>query len=211
MTLANSFPLPEHPFPKRGEPSWDLALMYPLQGSWSVQDYLTLDAGLLVEYTNGFIRVLPMPNILHQLIVQFLFRILDDYVAVSGLGRVLLAPLPVKLTADKYREPDLVYVKHERIATLKGFPMGADLVVEVVSEGQESRNRDYDEKRLDYALARIPEYWIVDPETRSVTVLTLVGEEYKEHGVFGEQEKATSALLPALTIDVKELFARNVS
>jgi hypothetical protein len=80
MTTADMFPNPAHPYPKRGEPSWDLALMYPLQGAWSVEDYLALDSGLLVEYTDGFIRVLPMPNVLHPLIVQMLFRVLDDYV-----------------------------------------------------------------------------------------------------------------------------------
>ena len=75
MTAVNSFPIPSHPHPKRGEPVWDLALMYPPQGSWTVENYLRLDTGLLVEYTEGFIRVLPMPNLLHQWIAKFLFRL----------------------------------------------------------------------------------------------------------------------------------------
>src|SRR5687768_17499104 len=103
MSTMNSFPLPAHPSPKRGDPPWDLALMYPLQGSWSVDNYLALDAGLIVEFTSGFIRVLPMPTILHQRIEKKLFRALDDFVTTSRLGQVLLAPTPVRLTADKYR------------------------------------------------------------------------------------------------------------
>jgi len=70
--------------------------MFPFQGGWSVEDYLALDTGLLVEYTDGFIRVLPMPSLLHQLIVKFLFRMLDDFVNERELGEVLLAPLPVQ-------------------------------------------------------------------------------------------------------------------
>jgi Uma2 family endonuclease len=54
--------------------------MYPLQGGWTVQDYLRLDTGLLVEFTDGFIRVLPMPSLLHQWIVRFLFQVLSEYV-----------------------------------------------------------------------------------------------------------------------------------
>jgi Uma2 family endonuclease len=187
--------------------------MYPLQGSWTVEDYLALDTGLLVEFTNGFVRVLPMPTILHQLIVQFLFRALDDFVAASRMGHVLLAPLPVKLIGEKYREPDIVFVRPERITTLKGFPTGADLVIEVVSEGHECRDRDYIEKRTDYAAAHIAEYWIVDPQLKAVTVLSLDGDAYREHGVFSGGASANSVLLPGFNVEVHQLFARpgNVS
>ena len=184
MSTGNPLLHPSHPFPKRGEPAWDLALMFPLQGGWSVQDYLALDTGLLVEYTDGFIRVLPMPSLLHQLIVKYLFRLLDGFVLRHALGEVLLAPLPVQLAAGKYREPDLVFLRPERIRSLRGQPAGADLVMEVVSEGRENRERDYRDKRRDYAEAGIAEYWIVDPEQRKVTVLSLDGKDYREHGVF---------------------------
>jgi len=42
---------------------------------------------------------LPMPSLLHQWIVRFLFRRLDDFVNVRGLGEILLAPLPIPLSA----------------------------------------------------------------------------------------------------------------
>ena len=48
-----------------------------------------------------------------------------------------------------------------------------DLVIEVVSAGPESEKRDYEMKRRDYAGAGIDEYWIVDPQKRRITVLTL--------------------------------------
>jgi Uma2 family endonuclease len=182
--------------------------MYPLQGAWSVEDYLALDTGLLVEYAEGLIRVLPMPSILHQLIVKFLFRNLDDFVTQHSLGEVLLAPLPVLLTPDKYREPDIVFVRPEHIKSLKGFPEGADLVVEVVSEGRENRERDYTEKRREYAAAGIVEYWIVDPQERQVTVLSLSGDEYREHGVFSAGDTATSLLLAGFEVAVRDLMAK---
>lgn len=182
--------------------------MFPLQGGWSVEDYLALDTGLLVEYTDGFVRVLPMPTLLHQLIVKILFRLLDDFVQQGGLGEVLLAPLPVQLGHGKYREPDIVFLRPERMKTLRGYPVGADLVVEVVSDGEESRERDYVEKRRDYAQAGIAEYWVVDPTQRKVTVFSLAGHEYVEHGVFHAQDIATSALLPGFQVAVPDLFAQ---
>ena len=207
MSTADSFPLSTPTPSKLGEPVWDLAFMFPFQGAWTVENYLALDGGILVEYTDGFIKVLPMPTLLHQWIVRFLFRRLDAYVNERCLGEVLLAPLPVRLTATKYREPDLVFLRPERIKNWKGHPAGADLVVEVVSEGQENWQRDHVEKRAEYAAAGIAEYWIVDPQERSITVLALTDNQYQVHGQFRVGQTATSALLDAFTCDVSEVFA----
>ena len=208
MSTADSFPFSTPTPSKLGEPVWDLAFMFPFQGAWTVENYLALDGGILVEYTDGFIKVLPMPTLLHQWIVRFLFRRLDAYVNERGLGEVLLAPLPVRLTATKYREPDLVFLRPERIKNWKGHPAGADLVVEVVSEGQENWQRDHVEKRAEYAAAGIAEYWIVDPQERSITVLALTDNQYQVHGQFRVGQTATSALLDAFTCDVSEVFAK---
>lgn len=182
--------------------------MYPLQGGWSVEQYLALDGGLMVEYTDGFVRVLPMPSLLHQLIAKFVFQALDRYVSERSLGEVLFAPLPVELTPTQYREPDVVFLRPDRIRTMKGHPSGADLVVEVVSEGKENRDRDYIDKRAEYAAAGIAEYWIADPEQRTVTVLTLDGESYREHATFGVGETMDSVLLEGLTLEISEVFSK---
>lgn len=62
-------------------------------------------------------------------------------------------------------------------------------------------------KREEYALARIPEYWIVDPEVGQITVLTLDGETYVVHGEFKRGEQATSKLLPGFAVDVATALA----
>lgn len=62
-------------------------------------------------------------------------------------------------------------------------------------------------KRQEYAQAGIPEYGIVDPQMKQITVLTLNHEEYAEHGVFGEGEQAMSVLLPGFGVDVAAAFA----
>ena len=120
-----------------------------------------------------------------------------------------MAPLPVLLTPRKYREPDILFLKPQRIKKWKGQPTGADLVVEVVSEGKENWERDYVEKRKDYAeAAGFHEYWIVDPQERKITVLTLADKVYCELGVFAPGETAASVLLSGFTCNVRDVFAK---
>jgi Uma2 family endonuclease len=114
----------------------------------------------------------------------------------------------VQLTPRKYRQPDLVFLRPERIGAMRGIPVGADLVVEVVSDGPEDRRRDYEEKRVEYAEAQIAEYWIVDPRERQVTILALDAAHYRQHGVFRPGDTATSACFPDLQLTVSELFVK---
>lgn len=195
--------------PKAGEPVWELARLFPSQGSWSEQDYLALDLGQLVEYSEGFIEVLPMPTLSHQRIVRYLFALLSAFLEAGGLGgEVLFAPLPIKVGKRQYREPDIVYLSAESLQALTGeYPSGGDLVIEVVSSGKSDRERDLVDKRYDYALAGIPEYWIVDPQEEVIVVLRLEGNEYAEHGRFHAGDAATSALLPGFTVPVADVWA----
>jgi Uma2 family endonuclease len=77
---------------------------------------------------------------------------------------------------------------------------GADLTLEVVSEDEPAR--DLVDKRADYAECGVPEYWIVNPVTETITVLRLEGNSYVEHGVFGRGTTASSALLAGFAVSV---------
>ena len=59
----------------------------------------------------------------------------------------------------------------------KTIDAAPDLVVEILSPG--TRRRDLTTKRELYARFGVQEYWIVDPEARTVTVLALVGDKYE--------------------------------
>jgi len=206
MSSAAASQSPASRLSQLGEPPWDVALLYPLQGSWTERDYLELGTNRLVEFSDGCVEVLPMPTKLHQRIVRFLFLVLQEFVSARGLGEVFFAPLPVRLWPGKFREPDILFVRPER-AEYGGQPEGADLVIEVVSEGEENRRRDFETKPQEYARARIPECWIVDPANQRVTVLVLEDSTYRQHGVFAPGDTATSAILPGLAVPVTDLFA----
>jgi Uma2 family endonuclease len=196
------------PPPIRGEAASEVATLFSARGHWTEAEYLALDTSRLVEFVDGLVEIHPTPTLAHQLIVGFLLRWLDDFVTLNKLGLVLVAPFPVKIVAGKYREPDLLFLKLGRLAA--GNPhsvVGADVALEVIGEGVENRKRDLEIKRTDYAVARIPEYWLVDPELQTITVLTLDGAMYREHGVFRIGHVATSVLLPRLTLSVADTFA----
>ena len=89
--------------------------------------------------------------------------------------------------------------------TQREFTEGAALVIEVVSES--NRSHDLQTKRHDYSRAGIPEYWIVDPDFETVTVLKLQGLAYALHGEYRPADRAASLLLPSFSVNVSTLFA----
>jgi len=191
-----------------GEPTWDVTRLFPAQGSWTEQDYLDLNTNQLVEFSHGFVEFLPMPTIFHQRILKFLFNALQAFVTAQNLGEVLFMGVRVRLWEGKYREPDVVFLRAEHAGRVTDdYWEGADLVMEVVSGNDDDRRRDLKKKREEYALAGIPEYWIVDPELDQITVLTLEGPTYSVHGEFKRGEQATSKLLPGFAVDVTSALA----
>lgn len=191
---------------KRGEPAWEIARLFPVQGEWTVEEYLALETNQLVEFSNGFVAVLPTPSPSHQRIALFLYRILWAFITERRLGEILVAPLPVELWSKKFREPDLVFVSTEKLAhqSAKSW-RNVDLVVEVVSP--DDPERDYRDKRNEYARAGIAEYWIVDPQQKLVTVLVLQDEVYQLHAELKPGMEVTSVLLAGFTLPVNDIFA----
>ena len=178
----------------------------PIQGLWTEEQYLTMTdhSRRLLEFDDGYIEVLPMPTDKHQAISQFVFLALLAFIQRIG-GKVLYAPLRLQIRAGKHREPDILLVRDAHDPRRQNrYWLGADLVVEIVSP--DDPDRDTVVKRADYAEAGIPEYWIIDPEHQSITVLQLAGDVYLEHGVFHRNEVATSALLTGFAVSVDAIL-----
>jgi Uma2 family endonuclease len=188
-----------------GEPAWEIARIFPNQGHWSVEDYLLLPGNHLVEYSHGTVEVLPMPTESHQNIVAFLYRVIHAFVIAEDLGKVLFAPLRVRLSADQIREPDVAFMlKANATRRHNEYWDGADWVIEIVSD--DDRKRDLETKRFEYARAGIPEYWIVDPLKQQVMVLTLEEDHYNEAGVFEAGDQVPCGIITGLRIGVADIF-----
>jgi len=192
------------------EYAWELATLYPEQGEWSEEEFLALTdhSNRRIEFTDGRLEFLPMPTEVHEALVQFLLFALLPFVEGRGLGKVYSNGIRLRIRPRKVRLPDIIFLhkdhfhaRHNRVWD------GADLVMEVVSDDPKDHVRDYETKLIDYAEAKVPEYWIVDPERKIVLVHRLHGDRYVVHGEFAGGQQATSALLVGFSVDVSALFA----
>jgi Uma2 family endonuclease len=198
------------------EPAYRLDLPetenWPRQGDWTYKDYLRLpDDGNRYEVIRGSLYVTPAPNFKHQFVVAKLCRSFDDFVSEGELGVVLTAPFDILLPAGIASpvEPDLVFFRVGNAPQWedKNFQGVPDLVVEVLSPS--TRGRDRRTKLKAYQDAGVPEYWMVDPDSRTVIVYVLkTGHGYVEACRGGIGERVRSAVLPGFEIAVAALFPR---
>jgi Uma2 family endonuclease len=176
------------------------------QGEWTPEQYLALTdhCNRLVEYTDGVLEILPPPTDRNHCIAGFLFLALAAYLKPIG-GKAHYAPLRLQVGPRKFREPDILLLLSATDPRRENrFWTGADLALEVVSP--EKPARDLVDKRGDYAEAKIPEYWIVNPQTEVITVLRLNGDAYLEAGNYRRGQTAVSVLLTGFQADVSEVF-----
>ncbi len=194
------------------EPAWEIARLFPNQGSWSEQQYFALDTNQIVEFDQGRIEVHTVPSMQHQWITRFLFRALLLFVESRSLGEVFSAPTRVTVGPKKYREPDVFFVTAAKahLYNKQSYDV-ADLVIEVVSDDRPER--DLVEKPIDYAAAGIGEYWIVDPRTETVSIFELPPESadagvpaYRLIGQFHRGRTAASVRVRDFELSVDEIF-----
>jgi Uma2 family endonuclease len=185
---------------------------WPRQGDWTYEDYRRLpDDGNRYEVIRGSLYVTAAPYLKHQFAVAELSIRLGGFVREKGLGRVLWAPIDVRLPSGIASpvQPDIVFfgVGNEPRWDLGYFEGVPDLVVEVLSPSTRSRDRRI--KLQAYQDAGIPEYWMVDPDSRSVAVHALKGgPRYIEICRSGAGETVRSVVLPGFEIAVADLFPR---
>ncbi|MDT7855882.1 Uma2 family endonuclease [Rubrivirga sp. S365] len=103
-------------------------------------------------------------------------------------------------------QPDLVFVSHARdgIVTREGLSGAPDLVAEVLSPS--TAYYDLTLKRDVYEARGVSEYWIVDPERKTVAVLAREDGRYRTQADLGATGRAASALLDGFAVEVASLF-----
>ena len=179
----------------------------PRQGCWSDEGYLWLtDHGRRrIEFTDGFIEELPLPSDTHQTILSFLHSLFRAWIRLRG-GIAVFSGLRMQVREGKYREPDVVLLPRPlrpptpRTATGWARTSWPRWSAPTPRSGIGWRNAPTTPKRA------IPEYWIVDPQDETITVLTLEGGAYAEQGVHARGGAAASLLLEGFTADVSAVF-----
>ena len=185
---------------------------WPVQGDWTYEDYLRLpEDGNRYEVIRGFLYVTAAPYPLHEYVRSELFLILGSFVKARKLGKVLSAPMDVRLPqriGDPV-QPDLFFLRTgnqprwKADASFDGVP---DLAIEVLSRSTAHQDRKV---KLDaYREAGIREYWIVNPWRPSLVVYLLSEDRrrYVELCRGGEGDTVRSAVLPGLEVRVSDLL-----
>lgn len=136
----------------------------------TIEDIYKLPDGKRAELIDGVIYDMASPSLKHQRMITFLVLAIGNYIRKnSGECEVLPAPFAVFLNNDKdYLEPDVSVICDSSKLDDNGCHGAPDLVMEIVS--QSSRSRDYLLKLFKYKNSGVREYWIIDPETKVVSV-----------------------------------------
>ena len=137
------------------------------------------DDGCRHEVIDGEHVVNPAPDMYHQRLSRRIQFQLYTQIELQGLGEVFDAPVDLQLSEWDIVQPDLVVVlsHNEKIMTPKKIEGSPDLVVEILS-GSSAHNDRVRKKEL-YRKSAIPEYWIVDPDQRTVEQFVLRDDTYE--------------------------------
>lgn len=119
------------------------------------------------ELIDGELPVTPAPQVDHQRAVRELLLIRAGYVHPRRLGEVLTSPADIELEPDTVVQPDVVVVPAgaEPPRSWKDI-RGLLLAVEVVSPS--SARSDRVTKRRFFQRNRVPEYWVVNLDARTI-------------------------------------------
>ena len=178
----------------------------------SFEEYIAYDDGTekLYELFNGELIEVPPESGINVQIATFL---LIQFATLVGHRRVRGHGLELEVNGEpRNRYPDLTILREEHIEqlakrnTVRLTMAPPLLVVEVVSPGELQRNRDYVAKRSQYENCSIPEYWIIDPNTKTILVLELSAGKYQEVGSFSNRSQLVSPQFPELEITPAQIF-----
>ncbi len=158
------------------------------------------------EILEGSLLVSPVPRNRHGRVMGRVLELLrsqapqDAFVSAFGIG--------IQIRGGRtYFIPDVLVVRDDGPDddALGVEPADVLLVVEVLSPS--NARTDLIFKRHEYAVEKIPAYWIVDPESRTLTVLEHDGKEhYTEVATVKPGETFTTDRPFPISFDLAEIF-----
>ena len=167
------------------------------------------DDGNRYELFEGEIIVSRAPGLPHQRVLGNIFAAIRDYLKQNPIGEVLLTP---GVIFDELNSaiPDAAFISNQSRRTfgfgnhITGAP---ELMIEIVSPGHENARRDRVAKRQVYGKYGVKEYWIADPENRSLEVYRLKRRTLVLIKTVIADDEVTSSVLPGFSCQAIDLFA----
>ena len=149
----------------------------------------------------------PSPISYHQWISKNIAYEMEKFARETGSGMLFCAPCDVFLDNENVLQPDLLFISKERAGVIgrKNIQGAPDLVVEILSES--TAYYDLVKKKRLYAKFGGREYWIVDPDGKTVEIHSLKNGAFVLDNTFSENNELVSPLFPLLKIKLSTVFA----
>lgn len=174
-------------------------------------DFVRLDEDDTRELIDGELLEVEVPTDQHEWIVAVLLHYLVGWVLPRRAGRVHASGYRIRVSDRRGIIPDVQFYRRDNPAHLapQGLESGRpDLVVEVISPS--SRRFDRLHKLQWYAELAVPEYWLVDPESRTLERLVLHDGHYLIAEVLADDAVFRPPMFEGLEIPLAALWAEPV-
>ena len=175
----------------------------------TTEDFVALpDDGNIYELIEGELIVSRSPAIAHQLVLDNLFFYLRSYLEQNPIGKVITTP---GVIFDRHNSviPDVVFLTNEQIERVGSEPHineAPALAVEVVSPGRENARRDRVVKLQVYGKFGVKEYWVADPQSRTLEIYRVADGVLAHAATLRGEEEITSPALPGFACKAGQIF-----
>lgn len=140
----------------------------------------SLPEGTLCQLINNKLIMSPAPLDIHQVVLNEINVEIALYLRKNKIGQIRIAPYDVHFSKQNILQPDLLFIKNENLYKVdkSGLTGAPDMVIEVLSPS--TSQLDFEEKKLVYERFGVTEYFIIDPNSKSVYTYFLNNKEYEE-------------------------------
>ena len=143
-----------------------------------------LPEGTLCQLINNKLIMSPAPKDIHQEILNLINVRIFILTEKNKIGEIRISPYDVHLSNQNILQPDILFIKNENLYKIKekGLVGAPDLVIEILSPS--TSQIDYEDKKSVYERFGVTEYFIVDPNSKSVDSYFLKNGQYEEQKSF---------------------------
>lgn len=170
---------------------------------YTVEDLRKMPENVRAELIDGQIYYFAQPKIVHQKISMRFSQKLQNYMdAHGGACQVFTAPVGVCLDCDDKTmlEPDIIVVCDKEKLHEDACYGAPDMVIEIASKS--TKKRDYGIKMLKYRKAGVKEYWVADPDSRTVLVYWFKDENI--NCLYTFDDEITLNLFPEVQVRISD-------
>lgn len=175
----------------------------------TVDDLVALpDDGNRYELFEGELFMSRAPGVSHQRVLGNIHALIRAYLEHNPVGEILLTP-GVIFDNINSAIPDAVFVSNQRkreIISGERLISAPELMIEIVSPGKENERRDRVVKRQVYGKHGVKEYWIADPQNKSLEIYRLKRHNLALAETLMDEDEITSSLLPGFKCKASQIF-----